>query len=245
MATKKSEHSGHRNRMRKKFLEYGIDIFEPHEVLEILLFYAIPMKDTNSVSHRLIDKFGSISAVIDAPYDLLVDYGLSDNVAFFLKFLPEAWAVYKNDKINNKNRIIDTDILPQKLINIYFSKKVEMAYIILLDSHFKELYSGFVSKGSANTTEINIPSICEMAVRYSAKLVILAHNHPSGCAQPSKSDFLATINLYQALKNLDILLMDHFLVADENVMSFYDEGCLFKTKNEYMESKFYNNPLYL
>ncbi len=244
MAGSKSEHAGHRNRMRKKFLEYGIEIFEPHEVLEILLFYCIPMKDTNETAHKLINRFGSISAVIDAPLNLLVESGLSENAAFFLKFFPEAFAVYKNDRINNNNRVVDIDMLPQKLTNLYFSKNVERAYIILLDSHFKELYSGFVSKGSANTTEINIPAICELAVRHSAKLAILAHNHPSGCNKPSKADFLATINLYQALKSLDILLMDHFLVANEEAISFFDSGYMFKNKEEYMKSSFYNNPLF-
>lgn len=244
MGTSKSEHAGHRDRMRKKFLKHGIEVFDQHEVLEILLFYAIPIRDTNPIAHKLINKFGSISAVLDAPYSLLVEAGLTENAAFLLKYLPECLAVYRNDKIQNTSRVIDMDTLPERLINLYLSKDVEMAYVILMDSHFKELYSDFVNKGSSMSTELSIPKICELAIRYSAKFAIISHNHPSGSTRPSKSDIISTINLYQSLMNLDVRLMDHFLVSGNEYVSFFDSGYMFKSKEEYMMSPIYKNPLF-
>ncbi len=244
MAASKSEHAGHRQRMKNKYLKHGIEIFDQHEILEMLLYYAIPMRDTNSLAHKLINKFGSISAVMDAPYSLLTEFGLSENVAFFLKFLPDVLAIYRNDKIENTSRVIDLDVLPQRLINLYFSKEVEMAYIILMDRHFKEVFSGFVSKGSSKSTELSIPIICEAAIRHSARFAIIAHNHPSGTTKPSKSDIISTINLFQALDNLDIVLLDHFVISGNDFLSMFDSGYIFKSKEEYMTSPIYKDPFF-
>ena len=115
-----------RERMKKKYLEYGIDIFEKHELLEILLYYCIPKKDTNIIAHKLMNKFGTLSGVLDAPYDLIVESGVSENTAFLLKFLSDFMGVYRNDKLQNRSRVVNRDILPQRLINLYLSKKTEM-----------------------------------------------------------------------------------------------------------------------
>ena len=107
MAEKKSEHSGHRDRMRKKYLEYGISIFEQHEILEILLFHVISRKDTNTIAHKLIAEFGSLSNVLDASYNSIAEKGFNDDIAFFLSFLPDFFEVYVQDKFQNKHFILN------------------------------------------------------------------------------------------------------------------------------------------
>ena len=89
-ASKKSEHSGHRQRLRRRFIENGLDGFEAHQALELYLFYAVPRRDTNPLAHRLLERYQTISGVCDAPIDELQrDFGLSESAAAMLKLLPE------------------------------------------------------------------------------------------------------------------------------------------------------------
>lgn len=90
----KADHSGHRARMKKKLLEQGMDVFEQHEVLEILLYYAVPQRNTNDMAKNLIDKFGSISAVFDASMEALRSAGLSEHQALLLKMMPDITRLY-------------------------------------------------------------------------------------------------------------------------------------------------------
>lgn len=241
MADDKEQIAQRRDLMRGKYLEHGADIFEIHELLEILLYYPMPGKDTNLIAHNLLDRFGSISGVLDAPFDILVESGLTEHTAFLLNFLPEFFGVYRNDKLKTKDKILKPDIIPEILVNVYLGKKVEMAYVILMNAKWKELYSGIVSRGTTVNTDLNVPKICERAIHYSAKYVIVAHNHPTGDAFPSNSDILATINLYKALNSLQIKLVDHFIVSKNNCLSFFDTDILFKSEEEYFQSDFYRS----
>lgn len=233
---KTSEHSGHRQRMKKRYLEQGLETFEPHEMLELALYYAIPMKDTNPIAHRLLNKFGSLSAVFDAPIELLKEEGLSDNTAVFLKLIPDLLSVYMDDKFNNTDRIVSAETLPDKFINKFLGKDYEMVYLLLTDSKFKEIYCGIVSKGSVTNASINIPKICSLAVRYSARYAIIAHNHPSGICLPSNADIRVTTKLYQALKCINVELVDHFIVAENDCISLKESRVFFRTEEEFQKS---------
>ena len=97
--TTDNEHSGHRERMRKKFIENGFDVFETHEALEMFLYYAIPRKDTNPLAHRLLDRYITVGGVCDAPIDeLMKEFGLSENAAALLKMLPERQGFIPNQR---------------------------------------------------------------------------------------------------------------------------------------------------
>lgn len=233
---KTSEHSGHRKRMKKRYLEHGLETFENHEILELALYYAIPMKDTNPISHKLMDKFGSLSAVFDAPIDLLIDEGLTENTAVFLKLIPDLLSIYMDDKFNNTDKIINSVNLPQKFINKFLGKNYEMVYLLLMDSKYKELYCGVVSKGSITNADVNIPRICELSLRYSARYAIIAHNHPSGICLPSNADLRVTTKLYQALSYINVELVDHYIVAEDDCISLSDSKVFFRTEDEYRNS---------
>ena len=94
----KHEHGGHRERMKDKYIKFGLEIFEPHEVLEMILFYAVPRVDTNPLAHRLIDHFGSLAGVFDASISQLMDFGLSKNAAVFISMIPKISRIYIDDK---------------------------------------------------------------------------------------------------------------------------------------------------
>ncbi|MEE1282631.1 MAG: JAB domain-containing protein [Acutalibacteraceae bacterium] len=224
-------HNGHRNRLRKKFLDNSFDGLETHEILELMLYYAIPRKDTNPIAHKLIDSFGSLSAVFDAPIDKLKEQGISENCAIYLKLIPQICRMYMEDKHNNSEKIIDIDNIGEKLKHKFVGRDYEAVVLLLLDSKYKEVFCGVVNKGSVSACEVYVRKVIELAVLYNAKFAVLAHNHPSGLALPSNADIVTTKKVYQALRLIDVVLLDHVIVADDDYVSlkesgFMDEFCL-------------------
>lgn len=218
MATE-NVHKNHRSRVRKKFLLDGLDSFEKHEALEFLLFYCVPYKNTSELAHRLIDSFGSISAVFDAPYDALLSFGLTETQATMIKLIPEISRLYIDDKHNNGDRVFDYDDAPKKILRKYIGRMDEHVLLLLLDAKGKEIFCGIVAKGSLSDTSLPIRKIVDFALRYNAKSAIIAHNHPSGVALPSKDDMVATANVKSALDLIGVKLLDHFIVADNDCVS--------------------------
>lgn len=217
-------HNGHRDRLRKKFLDNSFDGLETHEILELVLYYAIPRKDTNPIAHRLIDNFGSISAVFDAPIDKLKEQGISENCAIYLKLIPQICRMYMDDKHNNKDKIIDINNAGEKLKHKFVGRDYEAVVLLLLDSKFKEVFCGIISKGSISACEVYVRKVIELAVLYNAKFAVLAHNHPSGLALPSNADIATTKKVYQALRLIDVALIDHIIVADDDYVSLKESG---------------------
>lgn len=217
-------HNGHRDRLRKKFLDNSFDGLETHEILELMLYYAIPRKDTNPIAHKLIDSFGSISAVFDAPIDKLKEQGISENCAIYLKLIPQICRMYMEDKHNNSDKIIDIDNIGENLKYKFVGRDYEAVVLLLLDSKHKEVFCGVVNKGSVSACEVYVRKIIELAVQYNAKFAVLAHNHPSGVALPSNADILTTKKVYQALRLIDVVLIDHIIVADDDYVSLKESG---------------------
>lgn len=224
MAEASCDHSGHRDRLRKKFLSNGIDGFEVHEVLELMLYYAIPRKDTNPIAHHLLDSFGSISAILDAPIDRLIDSGLSRNAAVYIKLIPEICRLYLDDKHNNDSKILDEENIGNSIMRKFIGRDYEAVVLLLLDAKFKEVFCGVISKGSVNACEIYIRKIVELSVLYNAKFAVLAHNHPSGIALPSSKDIETTKQVCNALKLIEVSLIDHIIVADNDYVSLSQSG---------------------
>ena len=212
-------HEGHRQRVKEKFLLNGLDNFNDHQVLEMLLFYAVPRRDTNELAHKLINKFGSFSAVLDAPTNVLIDCGLSQNAAVLLKLIPPISSLYINDKFSNEHKIITDDNIGDRIIPNFISAEDEQVLLLLLDAKGKELYCGIISKGSVNASEIYTRKIIQLAVKYNASGAILAHNHPSGVAIPSIADINTTKEIYDALNHINVLLADHIIIADGDGVS--------------------------
>ncbi len=216
---KSSVHSGHRDRMRNKYIEKGVDIFEPHELLEMLLFYAIPRKDTNAIAHELLDSCGSLSAVFDAPTEILMKHGISFNAAILLHMIPDLARAYLTDKFNNKEKIITDENIGDKMIRCFAGKMEEYVYALFMDAKGKEIYCGMISKGSVSLAPVYCKELISIAARCNAVSVVIAHNHPSGIAFPSKADIEVTKNVADALKTIGVRLIDHIIVADMDYVS--------------------------
>lgn len=218
------EHTGHRQRLKKKFIENGLDVFEPHEALELYLFYAIPRKDTNPLAHRLLDKYDTISSVCDAPLDELEnEFGLSESAAVFLKLLPQMSRLYNESKISYDNPI-DPDKIGEMFMTKFIGRTNEETALMLGDAKGKMIYFNIVAKGSLNATELPVRKIVDLALRHNAKAAFIAHNHPSGSALPSPSDIEATKSLKDTLEAIGVNLVDHFIITSEDYVSLRESG---------------------
>ena len=225
-AAKGSEHSGHRERLRKRFIENGLDGFEDHQALELFLFYAIPRKDTNPLAHRLLERYRTICCVCDAPIDELQrDFGLSENAAALLKLLPEMSRLYNESRLQENNAIdLETlgDIVKQKFIG----RTSEVVVLVLGDAKGKMVYFDVIAKGSVSSSDFPVRKLVELAIRHNAKIAFIAHNHPSGSALPSQTDLTTTKLIAQVLRNVGVRLLDHYIVADGDYISLRESNLM-------------------
>ncbi len=223
----KNIHEGHRERLRQRFLKEGLDGFQPHNVLELLLFYSIPVKDTNKEAHSLINHFGSLSAVFDADFDELCKIdGVGEKTATLIKLMPQLFRKYEIDKINNEDTVLNTCELVAEYVSKYFKGVTEeRLYLLCLDSAFRVLCFEQISSGTVNMAPINNRKIVEMAYKCNASNIILVHNHPSGVVAPSKADVNVTVSMADLFKSLGLKLSDHMIIGNgEDFFSFKRSG---------------------
>lgn len=220
-----SIHDGHRDRLRKRFCEEGLDSFTDVQVLELLLFYCIPRQDTNEIAHRLIDHFGSFAQVLDAsPEELKKVPGIGGMTAAFLPLIKAAGRYYDVDKSKNTTFLNTIEDCGNYLLPFLSKQRNEVVYLLCLDSKRKVISCKEVGEGSVNSAAVPIRRIVEMALNANATSIVLGHNHPSGFAVPSEEDRFTTHRLAAALQAVDILLADHIVVADDEFVSMVQSG---------------------
>ena len=219
-------HIGHRQRLRERAVSEGLDAFNPHQILELLLFYCVPRKDTNDLAHRLLNHFGSFDKVIDATQEQLeqVD-GVGPQVSAFLSMLPQLSRYYHNIKKNRKDAIMTNindcgDFMLPKFMN----QRNEMVYLLCMDAKRKVLSCDFIGEGSVNSANVPVRRIVETALNAGASVAVIAHNHPSGLALPSGEDVQTTKLLARALRTVDVILSDHLVFADNEFVSLAQSG---------------------
>ncbi|MBQ5740108.1 MAG: DNA repair protein RadC [Oscillospiraceae bacterium] len=220
-------HDGHRQRLREQFLNAGLPSFSDIQVLEFLLMHTIPRSDVNPLAHRLLSHFGSLSAVLDAaPADLQKIEGIGQNSAAFLALMPQLLRRYEIDKQRDTTSITTIAAAGAYLKPLFAGETHECVYLMCLDGKCKLLDCRKVFDGSVNSVNISIRKIMELALQQHATSVILAHNHVTGIASPSREDERTTAQLQQALAPVSITLADHIIVADGTFVSMKESGLL-------------------
>lgn len=220
-------HEGHRNRLKMRVLKEGLDSFESHQVLELLLFYSIPRKDTNELAHELLNKYGSLSGVFDAdPKELSNTPGVGESTAFLLSLIPQLARRYSNDKWGDKPEISSSTKAGQYAVTLFSGRIYEAFYIICLDAQNRVNYSELVHEGTINEAPVYPRLLVQAALRHKANSVILAHNHPGGSLNPSRADIEATNTIRTALEAISIKVIDHIIVCGEKYYSFAENGRL-------------------
>ena len=223
-----SVHKGHRERLKARFLETGLDSFTDVQALELLLFYAIPQKDTNPIAHALLDRFGSLSQVLDAPLEALKKVpGISDHSASLLRLVTELARFYQVDSAQRTEVLTSLDACGRYWVPRFVGRKVETVFLLCLDAKCKVLCCREIGEGSVNAASISVRKVVEAALSANATTVVLAHNHPSGVALPSADDVQTTRRIAAALSAVEVKLIDHIVVAEGDFISMAQSGYRF------------------
>lgn len=221
-----SIHEGHRQRLRQRFMDEGLDNFTDVQVLELLLFPCIPRRDTNPLAHRLLERFGSLSQVLDTSMEELTRVeGIGENTAMFLKLIPAVTRYYSVDRSKRGCTFLQTtESCGQYLLGYFEGQINETVFLLCLDAKCKPLCCQKVGEGSVNSAGIPIRRLVEIALAANATSVVLAHNHPGGLAIPSQEDILTTRRVAAALDAVEIQLADHLVMADGDFTSMLQSG---------------------
>ncbi len=216
MADEKNVHAGHRKRMKSAMLEHGIDGLNDHQVLEMLLFYAVPKIDTNPIAHRLIEEFGSLRNVLEADYEELVEIkGIGENAASLIKFSQQFSGRYLRASSfeEDSQRFTDTDALRRYYEGVFLGVKNEQIRAMLVDDNLFMIKEQMIMEGTVGKAEFSIRKFADFVIKNSSNRVVIAHNHPNGSPMPSKEDIIVTKELYTLLEKLEISLVDHIIVG--------------------------------
>lgn len=220
-----SIHDGHRQRLKNRFLRDGLDNFEQLQVLELLLFYCVPRKDTNPIAHALLDRFGTVAKVMEASASELMKVpGVGENTATFLTLVNAMGRYYEVIRQSEITVLNTIEQCGRYLVPFFQRRRNETVFLLCLDAKCKVLCCKEIGEGSVNSAAIPIRRVVETALSANATSVVLAHNHPSGLALPSGEDVLTTRRLAVALNSVEIQLVDHIVVADEDYVSMAQSG---------------------
>lgn len=223
---KKHSHAGHRERMRNRFEANGLTAFEDHEALEMLLFYAIPQRDTNQLAHNLIEEFGSLAGVFDAPVSALENVkGIGENAAVLIKLMPEIYAKYQASKVRADSSALDTvEKVGSFFVSQFSGYNCEVVIISCLDNRLRVKKTFVISEGDASSAEIDIKKIVSCVVNTNSTSIIIAHNHPAGVAAPSGKDIETMRVLANTLHKLNIRFIDSVIVSGDDYYSMATKG---------------------
>ena len=218
-------HSGHRRRLKDRFEKEGLDNFEQHQVLELLLFYCVPRVDTNPIAHALLDRFGSLAQVLEAPASELMRVpGVGENTATFLTLINDVGRYYQVNRAARPTILTTVEQCGNYLVPRFYNRRNETVFLLCLDAKCKVLCCKEVGEGSVNSAAVPIRRLVEMALGANATSVVIAHNHPSGFALPSDEDVCTTRRLALALAAVEIQLVDHIVVAEDDYVSMLQSG---------------------
>lgn len=221
------EHDGHRKRMRDRFLRYGLENFDDVNALELLLHFAVPRRDTNVLAHTLLRQFGSLNGVLEATVEELKSVpGVGDNTAALLRLIPAVSKRYMVDKFPDTEPVDTPTAAGRYFLPRFMYETQEVTLALLLDARKHPLSCHELYRGVVNAAEIQTRRLAELCLQRHASAVVLAHNHPSGIASPSREDEETTACLRRALSLLGVELCDHIIVSGCNYVSMKECGML-------------------
>ena len=209
-------HDGHRARCKDRLIKAGADVFFDHELLEILLFFAIPRVNTNDIAHKLIDRFGSLDNVLSADHrELMSVDGIGYNSAVLIKLVDAIRKRSDKKVVRKKPKMNKRSVTTEYIVELFRHEKTEKLYLIALDNSSRVIECFCVAKGESSFTDVAVAKILRASVHLNAASVIVAHNHPNGIAVPSTRDIEMTQKIYSGLRALEVKLIDHFIVSGD------------------------------
>ena len=219
--------AGHRARLRSRFLSAGGDAVADHELIEMVLFLALPRRDTKPIARALIARFGSYAAAISATVpELLGVEGLGEAGATALKVVQAAAQRLAKAEVLYRPILSNWDRLMEYLQAVLAREKVEQFRILFLDNRNRLLADEAQAKGTVNHTPVYPREVVKRALELHATAIILVHNHPSGDPSPSQADIDMTKEIKKAASTLSIVLHDHVVIGNGQWLSFRKIGLL-------------------
>jgi len=227
--------AGHRQRLREKFLEKGIDAFTDSEVLELILTLGTPRKDCKEPARKLLEEYGTLARVLElSQSELSKSPGLGDKNTFAIHFIHAVARRYLQQRLKDKQYISSSRDIADYLVHAMRDLKKEVFWVMFLDASHGIIDSEFLAQGTINSNTIYPREIIKKALEYNAAAVVLAHNHPSGKVLPSPEDRQLTSALYKALSYVSVAVLDHFIVGGEQKpYSFADHGLMEQIKQDW------------
>ncbi len=224
-------HKDHRLRLKSQFINNGLDALTDIQKLEMLLFYAIPLKDTNPLAHNLINEFGSLSDVLSASYNELIKVdGVKENSATLIKLFG-SMLNYCGRPVSDE--VLDSSAKAKKFASQYFNHvAVEQFYVFCLTKSNTVKKAFLINSGSTSEVNVEIRNITEKALETNCNRMIIAHNHPAGKAVMSEQDCRFTYSLLCSCILNNIELLDHVIVGTDRTISLYEQGILSKLKEK-------------
>jgi DNA repair protein RadC len=220
-------HQGHRERLRMRYEREGLKHFQPHEVLELVLTYSIPRINVNPIAHRLIKNFGSIHRVFDASIEeLCFVEGVGKRTAVLIHLFKDVMRVYELSKFGSRANLSNKDDCFEYCKHLLKARDYETIFIINLDSQKRLISTVELQEGTITEVQLYVRKVIEVAMLAKAHSIILTHNHPNGSTIPSNDDIRTTLRIIDALKTVDIKLVDHIIVADNQCISMREKGFL-------------------
>lgn len=228
-------HSGHRDRLRQRFVKSGLKSFAIHEKLELILFGIVPRKDVNPIAHELIAKFGSLRNVMEASVSSLESVnGVGETTAIQLHAIASFYKEMELEGYMKKMQFINLSQIGPFAISLLKGEGNELLYAIFLDSKQRLIDYELICEGSHNEVNVNVRKIVKLSLDYKAAFVILCHNHPGGTLKASNADIESTKAVVKALADIGISLVDHIIVADRQALSM-DREVTYSAPNTQMQ----------
>lgn len=214
---KNNIHKDHRKKVREKFYECGLQGMAAHNIIELLLFFGIPFKDTNPMAHELVDRFGSLSAVLEAKRtDLMQVKGMTENAACLISLILPLYRKYSEDLINRKKNFKDTDELVEFLRTLYIdSNNNERVFVFCFDANNYLITYRMLNEGDINSSSFDLRKLAALVLETNCQSVVISHNHPHGVVLPSCDDIAVTKSAVSLLSTLKVKVTDHIIVSDK------------------------------
>jgi DNA repair protein RadC len=220
-------HSGHRERVKSTYLKFGPEVFDDYQLLELFLFYSNPRSDVNPLAHQLMERFGSLPAVLSASVeDLCSMDGIGQHTAISLRLVSDLTQRCQQVRTAQRSTITSPEDAADYLSPFFFGAKTEQVYLICLDSQGRLQQCRKLTNGTPNSAVFDLRKTTAAALSDGTTGVILAHNHLSGSTEPSQADLDATRRVAAGLHAIQVQLLDHLILADEDFLSLRQSGLL-------------------
>lgn len=231
-------HTGHRKRLKTRYEKEGLANFQPHEVLELLLFYSIPQRDVNPLAHRLIDRFGSLLNVLAAsPQELMTVEGVGEKTAAWLNKLPEILNAYKSQSLSNRPLLSTLANISDYCTRMHMGKNTEQTWLYAMNMTGFLIHSAQLAEVKMPPARVLAKTIADHAIRYRAQCFVLVEHRPMERMSVSKDEIALTEYVSEALLSIRIPMVDYLLICGRRVESMRQLNILYPDSGQLLNER--------